>query len=101
MYLVRDIMYCKPGKVKAMIEKYRAMSRISEKAGMGKMRIMTDVAAEQYWTIISEMEVESVDKFMQMDTGMDPAVMKEMETIMKDYHDLVDRGRREIFKIEG
>jgi hypothetical protein len=63
------------------------------------MRVLTDFSGEQYWTIIAEMEVESVDKFMSME-GMDPAAMKEMETIMKDYQDLVDRGRREIFKVE-
>jgi hypothetical protein len=28
-------------------------------------------------------------------------LMKQMEPIMKDYHDLVDHGRREIYKIEG
>lgn len=100
MYLVRDIMYCKPGKVKPMVEKFLTMSKMSEKAGMGKMRVMTDFCAEQYWTIVSEMEVESIDKFMSME-GMDPEAMKQMEAIMKDYHDLITSGRREVFKIEG
>ena len=100
MYLVRDIMYCKPGKVKPMIEKYLQMSKLSEKAGMGKMRVLTDFVGEQYWTIIGEMEVESLDKFMSME-GMDPELMKQFDTIMKDYHDYVERGRREVFKIEG
>jgi hypothetical protein len=27
--------------------------------------------------------------------------MKEFERIMKDYHELVDTGRREIYKIEA
>jgi len=27
--------------------------------------------------------------------------MKEFESIMKGYHDLVDHGRREIYKIEA
>ena len=101
MYLVRDIMYCKPGKVKPMIEKYLQLSKLSEKAGMGKMRVLTDVVGEQYWTIVGEMEVESLDKFMSMDTAMDPDLAKQFETIMKDYHDYIVKGRREIFKIEG
>jgi hypothetical protein len=42
MYLIRDIMYCKPGKVRPMVEK-----------------------------------------------------------IMQRYHDLVDHGKREIYKLEG
>ena len=101
MFLVRDIMYCRPGKVRPMIERFVAMARISEKAGMGKMRVTTDVAAERFWTIVAEMEVESLDSFMQMDTNMDPEVAKQFEELMKDYHELVDHGRREIYKIEG
>jgi len=27
--------------------------------------------------------------------------MKQMEEIMKDYHDLIDSGKREIYKIES
>ena len=101
MFLIRDIMYCRPGKVRPMIERFVAMARISEKAGMGKMRVTTDVAAERFWTIVSEMEVESIDDFMKMDAGMDPDVAKQFEELMKDYHELVDHGRREIYKIEA
>jgi hypothetical protein len=101
MYLIRDIMYCRPGKVKPMVDKYKKMAALGEKAGMGKMRILTDVVGEQFWTIISEFEVETLDEFMKMDTSADPETMKQMEEIMKDYHDLVLKGRREIFKIEA
>jgi hypothetical protein len=59
---------------------------------------MTDVSAERYWTIVAEFEVESLEKFMAMDTSPE---MKEMESLMKGYHDLVDHGRREIYKIEA
>jgi hypothetical protein len=99
MLLVRDIMYCKPGKVRPMVEKFLAMNKIGEKKGWPKMRVMTDVSAERYWTIVSEMEVPNMEAFMAMmqDTGDG----KEMEAIMKGYHDLVDYGRREIYNIEG
>jgi hypothetical protein len=104
MYLIRDIMYCKPGKVRPMVEKFIAMSKLSERTGMGKMRIMTDMCAERYWTIVSEMEVESLKAFEDM-MGAPPKGsaedMKEMEKIMTGYHDLVDYGKREIYKIEG
>lgn len=99
MLLVREIMYCKPGKVRPMVEKFLAMSKLGEKSGMPPMRIMTDVSAERYWTIVAEMEVESLEEFMNMG-GMSEEDMKAMEEIMKDYHDLVDHGRREIYKIE-
>jgi len=42
MFLIREIMYCKPGKVRAMVEKFVAMSKLNEKRGMPKMRVMTD-----------------------------------------------------------
>jgi hypothetical protein len=71
-----------------------------EKKGLGKFRVLTDVSAERYWTIVAESEVESLDEFLKMDLG-DEATQKEMESIMKDYHDLVDHGRREIYRIEG
>ena len=103
MYLVRDIMYCKPGKVRAMVEKFTAMSKLSEETGMPKMKIMTDLCAERYWTVVSEMEVPTLQAFEDM-MSTPPggeAAMKKFEAIMKDYHDLVIEGRREIYKLEG
>ncbi len=102
MLLVREIMYCKPGKVRPMVEKFLAMSKVSERLGMGKMRVLTDFSAERYWTIVSEMEVPSLKAFEEMfqGQGQNEKDMKEFETIMKGYHDFVDHGRREIYKIE-
>jgi hypothetical protein len=101
--LIREIMYCKPGKVRPMVEKFIAMSRINEKAGLGKMRVMTDFAGERYWTIVSEFEVESMSAFerMMQGEGFTEEMNQEFEKIMKGYHDLIEYGRREIFKIEG
>jgi hypothetical protein len=99
MLVIRDIMYCKPGKVRALVEKFSAMSKLNEKRGMPKMRVMTDVAAERYWTVVSEMEVPSIESFMAM--MQNPEDAKEFESIMKGYHDLVDHGRREIYTLEA
>ncbi|HEV8233407.1 MAG TPA: hypothetical protein VGP84_02375 [Gemmatimonadaceae bacterium] len=103
MFLIREIMYCKPGKVRAMVEKFVAMSKLNEKLGMPKMRVMTDFCAEQYWTIVAEMEVPDLDSFEQMMSNPQGSSddMKKFEEIMKGYHDLVDHGKREIYKIEG
>ena len=100
MLLVRDIMYCKPGKVRALVDKFKAMAALGDKAGMPKSRIYTDLSAERFWTVVSEMEVESVEAIMKMGEG-DAAAMKKMEEIMKGYHDLVDHGRREIYNVES
>ena len=99
MFLVRDIMYCKPGKARPMVEKFSALSTLSQKLGLGgPMRIMTDVSAERYWTVVSEMEVPSLEAFTEMSRkSMD---VPEFREVMKDYHDLVDHGRREIYMIE-
>jgi hypothetical protein len=99
MLLIRDIYHCKPGKVRPMVEKFLAMKKLGEKKGMGKIRVLTDVSAERFWTIVSEMEVASMEAFMAM--GQNSEEMKEFEAIMKGYHDLVDHGRREIYTIEG
>jgi hypothetical protein len=102
MLLIREIMYCKPGKVRPLVEKFLAMSKISEKMGMGKMRVMTDVSAERYWMLVAEMETPSLKEFedMMSGQGQNEADMKKFEEIMKGYHELVDHGRREIYKIE-
>jgi hypothetical protein len=102
MLLIREIMYCKPGKVRPMVEKFLAMNKLGAKAGMPPMRIMTDFCAERYWTIVAEMEVASVEEFerMMQGSGQSGEDMKEFERIMQDYHELVESGRREIYKIE-
>ena len=106
MLLIREIMYCKPGKVRPMVEKFVTMAKIMEKSGQGKMKIMTDFAAERYWTIVSEFEVENMEDFEKMMSGqgdqkISEADMKQMDEAMKGYHELVEYGRREIYKLEN
>jgi len=45
----------------------------------------------------------SVDEFerMMQGGGQNSEDMQEFEKVMKGYHDLVEYGRREIYKIEG
>lgn len=103
MYLVREIFHCKPGKVRALIEKFKTMSKLGEKAGMPPMRLMTDMSGERYWTLVAELEVESLHDFETMMQGAParPEDMKELEKAMEGYHDLVVEGRREIFRLEA
>lgn len=98
MLLVRDIMHCKPGKVRPMVEKFLALSKLMKKRGAAGMRVLTDVSGERYWTVVAETEVPDLETFMQM--GPDAADPEEFEAIMEGYHDLVDHGRREIYTIE-
>ena len=98
MYLIRDIMYCKPGQAQPMVKKFKALETTMKKMGFGKLRVMTDVCAERYWTVVSEMEVKSLEDY----TGMSRKTMsdKKLQKVMKGYHDLIQSGRREIYKME-
>ncbi|HET9939816.1 MAG TPA: hypothetical protein VFR25_01820 [Candidatus Eisenbacteria bacterium] len=104
MLLVREIMYCKPGKVKAFVEKTLAMQKLMKKLpNQPSMRVMTDFCGEQFWMCVMQMEVPDMATFEKLMSGEGESQesMKEFENIMKGYHDLVDHGRREIYKIEG
>ena len=98
MFLVRDIMYCKPGQARPMVQKFLALGKLSQKMGLGPMRVMTDVSAERYWTVVSEMEVESLERYAEL--SRESMQMKEFQDAMSGYHDLIVEGRREIYKVE-
>ena len=98
MVLIREVFFCKPGQVRPMVDKFKAMSAAMEKAGFGKARVMTDFSAERYWTVVSEWEVKSLGEFEEMMKG---AMPQELQDIMKDYHSFVESGRREIYNVEA
>ncbi|MBI1803308.1 MAG: hypothetical protein HY033_04955 [Ignavibacteriae bacterium] len=98
MYLIRDIMYCKPGQVRAMVDKFKQLSKLSKKMGLGTMRIMTDISAERYWTVVSETETKSLEEYSEL--SRKSMSDKNFQKSMKGYHDLIDHGRREIYMIE-
>src|SRR5262245_57652322 len=98
MFLVRDIMFCKPGQVRPLVQKFLALDKLSQQAGFRPMRVMTDVSAERYWTVVSEMECESLEKYTELTAKS--MQQKEFQEVMKGYHDLVVQGRREIYTIE-
>jgi len=104
MFLIRETFYCKPGKVRPLVDKMKTMSELSVRMGMPKLRVMTDFCAERYWTVVSEMEVPDLNTFEQMMASMPQGStedMKKMQEAMTGYHDLVDHGRREIYRIES
>jgi hypothetical protein len=99
MYIVRDIMQCKPGQVREMVKKFKSLNELAPKVGMKTCRILTDVAGESFWTIVGEFEVETIDSFFEM---MNKTFANaEAGKIMAGYHEMVQGGRREIYKIEG
>lgn len=99
MYVVRDIMYCKPAKARQMVDKFVALGKAIEKLGFKRMRVMTDVSAERYWTVVAETEVESLEAYTEQSRRS--MEVKELQEAMKGYHDLIDHGRREIYMLEN
>lgn len=98
MFLVRDIMFCKPGQAKPIVQKFLALDKLGRQMGFGSMRVMTDVSAERYWTVVSEMEVDNLETYAE--STRKSMEMKEFQDVMKGYHDHVVEGRREIYRIE-
>ena len=103
MIVVREVFHCKPGKVRPLVDMFKKMGDMMKKSGVGGMRLLTDMGGTRYWTLVAEMEVESLAKFeaMMAGEGMSEADGKKMEEMMKGYHDLVESGHREFYKLEG
>ena len=98
MYVVRDIMYCKPGQARPMVKKFLALSKLMAPLGFGGMRVMTDVSAERYWTVVAEVEVDSLERYAEV--SRQTMSMKDFQEAMQGYHDIVVQGRREIYQLE-
>jgi len=99
MYVVREVLHCKPGKVRQMVEKFRTISTALTELGHEPLRLLTDVTGEPFWTIVAEARVSKVDDFFATEEQL-----MANETLRKglaDYHDLVEGGRREIYRIEN
>ena len=99
MYLIRTVMYCKPGKVRELVEKFKAVSDAAKSMGHSGFRLYTDVSGQRFWTLVAESEAESLEAYEEMQE----AVMadSDAEKAMAGYHDLVQEGRREIYRVEA
>ena len=97
MYVVRDIFRCKPGKAKDLVAKFKQTFASMEKDdGFANIRVMVDAVAD-YWTVVVESDVATLAEFErhQSEFGTRP----EVRAAMEGYMDLVEGGRREIWRI--
>jgi hypothetical protein len=99
MYVVREILHCKPGKVRQMVEKFRIISTALTELGHEPLRLLTDVSGERFWTIVAEATVPTIDDFFATEQKL--MANETLRQSMADYHDLVESGRREIYRIES
>jgi len=96
MYVIRNTMYAKPGCGGALIEKLKAAVPHFEALGPTNVRVLTDAVATT-WTIAVEMEVDSVTTYFDMLEGR--AKSERLAEAMSGYTELVQGGKREIFRI--
>jgi|SRR5687768_9339527 hypothetical protein len=99
MYVIREILRCQPGKVKPMLEKFRAISTVLREMHHEPLRLLTDVSGGPFWTLVAEATVENIDDFFAVERQL--MANEGLRTTMADYHDLVDSGRREIYRLES
>ena len=97
MYIVREVVQCRPGKVKEMVNRFKGLSEIVQKLGYQPFRIYTDVSGEEFWTVVSDAEVDTIDDFFSMTEKA--FAQEETRQLMSGYHEVVKTGRREIYKV--
>jgi len=98
MYVVREVMQCKPGKVREMVTRFKGLSSVIEKMGFKPFRVFTDLSGEPFWTVVAETDTDSLDAFLAMESKV--MANEEARQLMSNYHDLVQAGRREIYRAE-
>jgi len=96
MYVIREVLQCRPGKIRPMVEKFRAISDVMRKSGQEPFRLLTDVTGEPFWTLVAETTVEKIDDFFALEQQL--MANELLRKTMADYHDLVESGRREIYR---
>ena len=97
MYLVRDIFQCKPGKAGELAAKFqKTFPSMETEDRFRNCRVLVDAVAN-YWTVVLECEFESLADFEHhlAEYGR----RDDVREAMAGYMDLVEGGRREIFRI--
>jgi hypothetical protein len=99
MYIIREVVQCKPGKVKQLLERFRTMSVVMREMDQEPPRLLTDVTGGPFWTLVAELTVEKIDDFFAVEQRL--MTNEVLRKTMADYHEFVDSGRREIFRLES
>jgi hypothetical protein len=99
MYIIRDVLNCKPGKVRPLIDRFRVLSAALQETGRPPLRLLTDVSGESFWTLVAEVSVETVDEFFVVEQKL--MGNESVRSAMAGYHELVERGRREVYRVES
>jgi hypothetical protein len=95
MFVMREVLRCKPGKIGELTKKFQALNAVVKRRDFPGFTIMTDVAGD-FWTLVLQFEADSLEAFF----AMEEQVMADAEArqVMAGYHDLVLSGNREVFR---
>ena len=67
--------------------------------GEEPLRLISDVTGEPFWTLVAEAKVEKLDDFFAIEQKI--MANETLRKTMADYHDLMNRGWREVYRIEN
>jgi hypothetical protein len=95
MFVIRNVFKCKPGKSKALIEKFKATHALMADLNLGE-RILVDEVAD-FWTVVIEVNVEDIGAFEN--AMKERGSREDIQKSMAGYMDLVDGGYREVFRV--
>ena len=91
MYVIREVLHCKPGRVREMVDKFNAISGVLKGMGQEPLRLLTDVTGEPFWTVVAEANVERIEDFFALEQRL--MANETLRATMADYHDLIENGR--------
>jgi hypothetical protein len=97
MYMVREVLYCRPGKIGELVERFKALGEVMKEMEYEPFRLLTDVSGERFWTLVLESEFETLDGFREMEAHV--LSDTRAQSAMTGYHDLVESGRREVYTV--
>ena len=95
MFVIRNVFRCKPGKAKAVIEKFKVAHAMMNEAGFDE-RILVDEVAD-FWTVVVKVNVEDLAEFAR--SMQEYGSREDIQAAMAGYMDMVDGGYREIFRV--
>jgi hypothetical protein len=97
MYLIRDVLNCKPGNVGELRKMVKGLDSVMERMDFKRFPLMTDVCGASFRPLVAEIEPRVLNDF----TAMKTRVMSDAEAqqTTSRYHDLLVSGRREIYSI--
>jgi hypothetical protein len=97
--MIREVLQCRPGKVRELADKFKAVNGLMEDMGLEPFRLYTDYTGAPFWTLVIQREYEGLEEAQELESqvfGSEAA-----KSAMSGYHELLVEGQREIYKVES